>query len=224
MDGNLASTHDDLMTPMVEQMDAMSIKSHSTTGEDLMDLEIQPHHLLDTIINLQSILEAAVSTLSFLKDMKSNRVYINLENTFRDLYGKTHELERIADSYVSEARFGDGLSEMYMDPGVMKWLTDCMICLLSIQANVDDELDSHSKALKFHKGSVADNRDSPGSTVETFDDDDDDEWTFVDTQTVSEGKLSQDRARLQEFIDRLAVFLPFMTAYVALTLSYLDFC
>jgi hypothetical protein len=195
---------------------ATSRNSNSTNAVDLLDIDMSPTDLLSSTTNLQSIVEATVSTLSFLKDMTPTSSITSLDTTFRDLYGKLYELERIIASYTSVPR-GETDEMLNIDPALWQWLTDCMVCVLGIQASVESDLDWRSKKLgrendatdlDFERLDLADVFDEHAE-VES---DGEEGWAII--EETGKKELDADGVKLADYVERLGVFLPILERYV----------
>jgi hypothetical protein len=192
--------------------DSASICSKTTDTGDLVDIDVDPKYLMDSLLHVQSISESAASTLSFLKDMHPCQAFTDLDLTLHQLYARLCDLEAIAAAYVmtDDPRHCD--KERHIDPAVLKWLADCVICLLGVQARVEEELDRQSKALSQNEFVDMERL----SLVETIGPEDEDaasdEWTIVDDEAVIETGFVDQIQKLKEFVERLEVFLPIFAA------------
>jgi hypothetical protein len=195
---------------------ATSRNSNSTRASDLLTIDMSPTDLLSSTSNLQSIAEATVSTLSFLKDMNPTPSVVSLDTTFRDLYSKLYELERIIALCTSVPN-GEPDEMLNIDPALWKWLADCMVCVLGIQASVESDLDWRSKKvgrendptdLDFERLDMADVVDEHSE----INSDGEEGWAII--EETGKRELNDEGAKLADLVERLGVFLPILARYV----------
>jgi hypothetical protein len=192
--------------------DSDSEGSRHTNEDDLLDIDVEPTYILDCISNLSSVSEATVTSLSFLKDMDPSETLESLYATFHELYSKLCDLEEIAASYaaVSEPTACD--ADRYIDPSIIKWLGDCMLCLLATQALVDEQLDRRSKELSQVDGLNMDALSLEESTIDAEDGQEGDSWLLLNKNNDSIDQLAEHDRKLTDMVDRIAGALPAFAA------------
>jgi hypothetical protein len=192
--------------------DADSRKSQDTDEDDLFDVDVEPTYIIDSISNLQSTLEAIASSLSFLKDMSPCETLDDLDVTLHNLYSHLCQLEAIAASYAAVSDSTSCDPDRYIDPSIVKWLGNCMLCLLAIQAMVDEELDWRSKELsqddELNLGALC----LGEATVAAESGEANDSWTLILTGDSSKKQLVEESGKLMDLVDRVAGVLPAFAA------------
>jgi hypothetical protein len=193
--------------------DSDSLHSRSTNADDMLDIDVDPTYLVESVSNLKSISESTASTLSFLKDMHPGQIFMELDNTFHLLYSRLCDLEQIAASYAVVSHPNQTDHERYIDPNIMKWLSDCMVGLLSIQAKVEEELDWRSTAIandEIDIESVSIVESTTTLEVDTASEN----WTLVESEVIVDQDLVRENEHLKDLVERLAAFIPIFAAYV----------
>jgi hypothetical protein len=196
----------------VEMKDSDSVHSRSTNADDMLGFDdVDPIYLVESVSNLKTISDSTASSLSFLKDMHPGQIWIELDNTFHQLYSRLGDLEQIAASYAAVSSPERYDHERIIDPNIMKWLTDCMVCILGVQAKVEEELDWRSAAIANDEIDM-EALSTVESTSTTTAESEDENWTLVENEGPVDKDLTREIDRLNDLVERLAIFIPIFAA------------
>jgi hypothetical protein len=120
-----------------------SVHSANTVTEDLLDIDIDPPLLLNSISGLTSTL---VDTISSTSDLNNRLNDHNLEwilSQCRSLFRLLSDLEPVVKCYASAWNPDSATpSSIPLDPALNKWISDCMIMLLGLHGAVQEEAES----------------------------------------------------------------------------------
>lgn len=129
--------------PPKDDQDRTSIRSTKTVTEDLLDIDIDPPLLLNSISGLTATLVDTISTASDLNNRLNDHNLEWILSQCRTLFRLLADLEQVVKCYASawnpESRPDPSIP---LDPALYKWTSDCMIMLLGLHGAIQEEAES----------------------------------------------------------------------------------
>ena len=194
----MAESCQDVDVPIKDMnLDSASCHSTSTTLSDLLDVDVDPGTLLAHITALLTTLEDTVSSLGALRQQVQEPITEKLSSACHDLFKKICELEGVVGSYVAVGGAHSHGDPIVLDPMLYKWTADCVLCLLGLQAELQEELRRGKRPKSVSGMSTA---ETMGTLI-----DEDDEKSMAET-LVSINKNDDELPSLEKYLAQINSF------------------